>query len=106
MNNHQQVITLEMLRPIISLLGRLAFPNDQLVKLIAKGRGSEKLIQAYNLCNGQNDQTSICKKLNLNPGNFNRTVSRWEKAGIVFRFGPRKGQKLLHLYPINLQKGE
>jgi hypothetical protein len=100
MNSNDSDVTNELLRAIISLLGRQIFPPDELRKIVSKGDRSGKMTDAYNLCDGLNDQGGICKKLGLDRGNFNRTIARWETAGILFRIGRKKGHRLLHLYPL------
>jgi hypothetical protein len=85
------------LRAILATTARQTFPPDQLAEMV----GPPKQVQAFNLCDGTRSQTDIAKALKLDSGNFSRTVSRWVKAGIVFRLGEKSEAKLLHVYPLN-----
>lgn len=90
----------DLLKVMINVLGRSIMGGDELRTIVAAGKdsGSEKQIAAYNLCDGTRAQGAIAKMLSIDAGNFSRTVSRWEKLGVVFRIGDE--QRLLHLYPL------
>jgi DNA-binding MarR family transcriptional regulator len=90
----------DLLRIMVQVTGRAAFPNDQLRALVAPaGARSEGVIRAYNLCNGARSQRELAKAAGLDEGNLSKAVKRWEQAGIVFRVGG--DGRLLHLYPLN-----
>jgi hypothetical protein len=42
----------DVLRPLVSLLGRSTFPPDELIGIVAPKRGKAKLVKAFNLCEG------------------------------------------------------
>jgi hypothetical protein len=87
----------EMLRVLIQLMGRGAFPEEELRKIVAT---SEKYRTAYNLCDGTQTQSQVAKAAKVDPGNFSRTVGRWRDEGVLFKLGEDKDARLLHLYPL------
>lgn len=87
-----------LLKAILTMLGRQAFPPAELSKLISPTAGGEKQLQAYNLCDGCTAQSEIGKRLQLDKGSLSRTISRWVEAGIVIRVG--KDQYPMHIYPL------
>lgn len=88
-----------LLRAILTTTGRIAFPVDELLKIVAPTSGSEKQIEAYNLCDGDTTQAEICKKTGLHKGSLSRSVARWTEEGVVYRVGQE--QLLLHIYPLS-----
>jgi hypothetical protein len=93
---------LQLLEFSVSLLGRIAFKENELKQIILAGGGGEKQLDAYNLCNGLLTQGEVAKKVGLDPGNFSRTVKRWELAGVVKKLGSGSNKKLFGLYEVNL----
>lgn len=87
-----------LLRAILSMLGRQAFPPAELQKIVSPASGGQRQIDAYNLCDGRTPQSEIGKKAKLDKGNLSRSISRWMEAGIVFRVGP--DQYPMHIYPL------
>jgi DNA-binding MarR family transcriptional regulator len=88
----------DLLRALIQVTARAAIKPEELKALVVSGSRNEKQARAYNLCDGTRAQAEIAKKLQLDSGNFSRTVSRWEQLGILFRVG--EDGHLLHLYPL------
>ena len=90
---------------IISLLARLAFPNDILLTLIQKNsKKPEKMLEAYNLCMGEFSITQIAKKTGIAAPSLSDAVNKWEKMGIIMLKGSRdRGHELnpIHLYLVN-----
>jgi hypothetical protein len=82
-----------LLRAILGVTARQTFPPDKLVEIVGAG----KQVQAFNMCDGTKGQGEIGKALKLDPGNFSRTVARWEEAGVVMRLGKGREAKLLHV---------
>jgi DNA-binding MarR family transcriptional regulator len=81
---------------IISLLGRMAFENDELKALVIKGSHKpEEILSAYNLCNGQTTITSIAKEVGIAQPSLTEAVKRWEDLGIVIK--KSKGNEVLPL---------
>lgn len=90
-----------LLRAILSMTARQALPPAELAQIVApKGAAGEAQLSAYNMCDGTRGQGEIAKALNLDAGNFSRTVARWVEAGIVLRLGEGRDAKLLNLYPL------
>jgi DNA-binding MarR family transcriptional regulator len=87
------------LRAMMSLIARQTFSTERLKALVSP-RGTPKLIEAFNLCDGTNKQTEITTKLGIDPGQFSRTVKQWVDDGIVIRVGEGKDSKLVHVYPL------
>jgi hypothetical protein len=89
-----------LLRAILSVTARVSIPPKKLVEIVMPRGTAERLMRAYNLCDGSNTQGDIAKKLKLDQGNFSRTVARWSEEGIVFRLGEGRGARLVHVYPL------
>jgi DNA-binding MarR family transcriptional regulator len=71
---------------IISLLGRIAFKNDELRELIQKGsKEPEEILVAYNLCDGQTPITDIAKKAGIAKPSLTVAIEKWEGLGVVFK---------------------
>lgn len=84
----------------VSLLGRIAFAEEDLRTLIAPTATQAKQLQAYNLCDGTRTQADIVRALKLDHGNFSRTAARWIAAGVLYKIGSGREAKLLHVYPL------
>jgi hypothetical protein len=87
----------ELLRVLIQLMGRSAFPEDDLREIVAT---SDKYLKAYNMCDGTKTQAEVGKAVKVDAGNLSRTVARWVEEGVMFRLGEGREAHLLHLYPI------
>jgi DNA-binding MarR family transcriptional regulator len=94
----------QLLKVLVHVVGRSVVPMEKLEQIVAPTRGSEKQIRAFNLCDGSRTQAEIVKVLSLDPGNFSKTLARWESAGIVYRLKVGSDQRLLHLYPLPERK--
>ncbi len=71
---------------MISLLGRIAFENDELKSLIQKGaKKPVQILKAYNLCDGQTPITDIAIKAGITQPSLTVAIEKWEKLGIVFK---------------------
>lgn len=70
------------------------------MQVVAPSGASKKQLIAFNLCDGTLSQGQIAKKLNLDAGNFSRTVGRWVEAGVVFRIGSEREERLRHIFPL------
>lgn len=87
------------LRAIMALLARQAVPVGELEKLVAPTAKSQKLRAAYNLCDGERQQSDIAKAVGLDPGNFSKALKKWESAGIIVRT-----PNPMHVYPLPEEK--
>lgn len=86
----------ELLRILIQLDGRQAFPPESLREIV----GTAKYVDAYNLCDGSRTQAEVAKGTKLDQGQFSRTSGRWIREGVLFKVGSGRDIKLLHLYPL------
>lgn len=90
---------------IISLLGRLAFPEKKLKEIITNNsHRPTQLIKAYNLCDGKLTTNQIASKISgITSRAINDATMKWEENGIIINLGERgKGKDIipLHLYKI------
>src|SRR4051812_44479124 len=90
--------TEELLRILIAMAGRVAMPPER-VRSIVSPTGSQKYIDAYNLCDGTVGLADVARKTGLDKSNLNKSVNRWVEAAIVHRIGDERTPKLLHIYP-------
>ena len=93
-----------LLRAIFSAIARQTFPPRDLLGIVRSGRAGDKQVRAFNMCDGTKSQGEIAKALKVDAGNFSRTVARWIEAGILVRLGEGRDAKLLHAYPVALDK--
>ncbi len=71
---------------IISLLGRIAFPEEELKKMITINSKKPKvLLEAYNLCNGKTGLTEISKKVSVSQPALTGAINKWEEMGIIIK---------------------
>lgn len=71
---------------IISLLGRIAFPDNKLREIIVFGaRKPEQMLKVYNLCDGRTTVSDIAKQAKVDQSSVSRAVDRWEEHGIILR---------------------
>jgi len=95
-----ETVNTQLLRAILTTVGRRAIPLDELrAILLAGGRAAVKQVKAYNLCDGTRTQAEIGKQLRIDAGSMSRTVKRWVEAGIVFKITNESGTYLQHVYP-------
>lgn len=76
-----------LLESLIKVIGRVAIPTEKVIEIV---NTSPKLVKAFNLCDGTATQVEIAKKCGVDPGNFNRAISRWISSGIAFWIGSGK----------------
>lgn len=93
-----------ILRGVLATMGRAVFSLEDIHAIVNPTGNATKQVKAYNLADGTRTQGDIANKLNIDSGNFSRTVNRWIKAGIVLRL---PDNVLLHVYPVpeKLPKG-
>lgn len=88
----------DLLKGLIQINGRIAFPEEKLMEIIG---ATVRLQKAYNLCDGTRAQGDIVKELKLDKGNFSKTVKKWVSSGIILKLGQGNDTKLLHIYPLS-----
>ena len=89
-----------LLRTLIAVTARQTYPPQELANIVVSGSSGEKQLKAYNLCDGTRTQGEVATAVDLDPGNFSRTVGRWVGAGVLVRLDEGRDAKLLHLYPL------
>jgi hypothetical protein len=87
----------DLLRILIQVTGRTAFPEERLREIVGT---SPKHLAAYNLCDGTRVQAEVVKAAKIDQGSFSKTASRWVEEGALFRIGTDRDVKLLHVYPL------
>ncbi|HZL30255.1 MAG TPA: helix-turn-helix domain-containing protein [Pseudolabrys sp.] len=88
-----------LLKAILAMVARTAFPTAEIYKIVAPTARSEKQLAAYNLCDGNTPQAEIGKRTGIDKGGLSKLISRWVESGIVVRIG--KDQHPMHVYPIS-----
>lgn len=77
-----QVRDSDLLRVLVALAGRIAFPPEQLLQIVGPYRA------AYNMCTGELTLSSIARATGFDKSNLRKAILRWEEAGAIFRVGP------------------
>ncbi len=101
-----QAVTTDSMQPMLealaSLLGRLAFPPDELRKVVMKAkRKPEDYARAYNLCDGEHGVGEIAKEIGVVEGTLSPILASWKEMGIVYQV-TNKGRKFYkRLYPLD-----
>ncbi len=88
------------LKAILAMLARQAIPVDELKKIVAPKGDGKKQITAYNLCNGQRNQSEVAKLSGINAANLQKTLVRWESQGIIVRNEYDGEIHPVHVYPL------
>ena len=84
-----------------TLLGRLVFPNDQLIDIVMKYKKTpEKYLKAYNLCDGKLTQAKIAEMSEIDPGQLSRSMTDWKEMGIVYEISKKGGKFYKRLYKL------
>ncbi len=85
---------------LISLIGRMIYPEDSMRKLIMKKkRKPEDYVKAYNLCDGEHSLTDIATSIGVAPGTLSPILSYWKSIGILY-IVEKNGKKYKNLYQI------
>jgi DNA-binding MarR family transcriptional regulator len=90
----------QLMRMLLRVVGRSAIPVAEVQRVVVPNKASEKLLAAYNRCDGSRTQAQIVKELHLNQASFSRAITRWEAAGVLFRVRRGREELLLHIYPL------
>lgn len=90
---------------MITLLGRLVFPPDQLTKIVMKGkRNPEDYVRGYNLCDGEHTLTQVASEIHVTPGTLSPIMSEWKDAGIIYEVVKKGGKFYKRLYKLEVPK--
>jgi len=78
----------ELLRVLIGLMGRVAFPQKTLRTIVrGPGKAGDKYVKAYNLCDGTRAMREVARLADLDSSNMSKAISRWVEAGVAFKLG-------------------
>jgi hypothetical protein len=87
---------------MISLLGRLVFPEDKLKNMITKNkRNPDAYLRGYNSCDGTRTVTEVAKVIGVNPSTLNPIINDWEVQGIIYEVESNRGKTYKCLYKIS-----
>jgi len=101
------VTTLKNEGVIISLLGRLAFPEEKLKEIIGrKKRAPEAYLRGYNSCDGKSTVTEIARIIGVNQSTLTPILQDWESRGIIYEVDSSKGKTYMKLYSLLNPKGK
>lgn len=90
---------------MVTLLGRLVFPPDELAKIVMKGkRNPLQYIKAYNLCNGEHGVTDIAKEIGVSQGTLSPILADWKDMGIIYKITKPGGTFYKRLYKLEAPK--
>lgn len=90
---------------MITLLGRLVFPPEELTKIVMKGkRAPEDYVRGYNLCDGEHTLTQIAGEVHVTPGTLSPIMSEWKDAGIIYEVIKKGGKFYKRLYKLEVPK--
>jgi len=87
---------------MISLLGRLAYPEDRLKEIITRNkRNPNAYIRGYNSCDGKSNVSEIAKVIGVSQPTITPILKEWKNIGIIFEAESLKGGKTyMKLYPL------
>jgi hypothetical protein len=86
---------------LIKVIARAAVPLAEVQRVVGT---RPKQIRAFNLLDGTLTLTDVAKKTGLGKPSLSRATQRWISAGVMYRLGPERAAKLLHVYPIPIPK--
>ncbi len=89
-----------LLKVLIGVTARVAFPEEKLRQIVAPMSSSGKYVEAYNLCDGTRSQAEIAREAGIDKGNLSKAVNRWLVQGVVFSVGSSSEPRLIHVYPL------
>ncbi len=87
------------LKAMMSLVARQTFPPDKLAQIVSP-LSNEKLIEAYNQCDGTRTQAEIVAQLKLDASNFSKQLKKWIDEGVVVRVTDDGAVRPVHVYPL------
>jgi hypothetical protein len=91
----------QLLRMLVQLTARHAFPEDLVRKMVAPTARSRKQLAVYNLCDGTRTQGAIRAVSRVAKASLSQAISRWEQSGIMCRLGKGRDARPLHVYPLS-----
>jgi hypothetical protein len=90
---------------IISLLGRMAFTEEQVLNIVTKKKRSpEKYVEGYNACDGKKNLTELAGIIGVDVGGLSTILQEWEELGIIYQVLNSKARCYKRLFPIEMKK--
>src|SRR5207248_5085064 len=71
----------DLLRVLVALAGRIAFPPEQLLQIVGPYGA------AYNMCTGELTLSALARATGFDKSNLRKAILRWEEVGTIFRVG-------------------
>jgi hypothetical protein len=85
---------IDLLRVLVALAGRIAFPPAQLSQIVGP------YTAAYNMCTGELSLAAVARATATDKSNLRKAILRWEEAGVIFRVGPDGRPLRLYSLPV------
>lgn len=89
----------DLLRVLVALAGRIAFPPEQLAQIVGP------YTDAYNMCTGELTVAALARATNNDASNLRKAILRWEEAGVIFRVGSEGRPFRLYTLPVTGDRG-
>ena len=88
---------------IISLLGKLAYKQDEVRNIIIyRKRNPDKYLNGYNACNGENSVSKIANIVGVSNSTLSPILSAWEEIGIIYEVEKAGGKFYKKIFPIEM----
>jgi hypothetical protein len=80
-----------LLEAMITLLGRLVYPPEAILKIITKWKRKdpEEYVKVYNLCDGVHTGTQIADEVHIDQSSLSEVLSDWKNLGIIYEAATR-----------------
>lgn len=88
---------------IISLLGRIAFTEDQVRELIVKNKRHnlrDKYILGYNSCDGTKTVSQVADIIGIANPTLSPIIQEWEEWGIIYEVQKKGGKYYRKIFPV------
>lgn len=87
---------------IINLLGRIAFSEPMLRKIITKRkRDPQAYIRGFNACDGSRTLVEIAKIIGVSHGTLSPILREWLDLGIIYEVEKAGGRFYKRIYPLS-----
>jgi len=89
---------------IIALLGKIAFPKEEVRNIVMSGKQQtkkQKYVEGYNACDGKHSVSDVAKIIGVHDSTLSPILQDWEEIGIVYPvIGPRAGKFYKKIFSI------
>ncbi len=82
---------------LVKVIARAAIPLGEVQQVVGN---RPKRIKAFNLFDGSHTLTEVARQSKVSKGNLSTATKRWIASGVMYRLGPGRDAKLVHVYPI------